>query len=147
MFQDPLFCDAAGGNLNLHDDSPCLPENNAWTELVGALGAGGCGPSTGVNPPAIPERLTLFVPSPNPFTASTTIGYHVPAAEGKLDLAIYNVGGRVVRTVTSYQADPGAHVFIWDGTDDAGERVSSGVYFVRASLGTERAESRIVLIK
>ncbi len=146
-FQDPLFCDAAGGNLDLHDDSPCLPENNVWTELVGALGAGGCGPSTGVDLPVVPESLALFAPSPNPFTATTTIGYHVPAAMGKLEIAIYNVGGRVVRTVMSNVANPGAHVFVWDGADDAGERVSSGVYFVRASLGTERAESRIVLIK
>ncbi len=147
MFQDPLFCDAAGGNLNLHDDSPCLPENNVWAELVGALGAGGCGPSTSVDMPVVPASLVLFAPSPNPFTASTTISYHVPAAEGRLELAIYNAGGRVVRTVATGQPGPGAHVFVWDGTDDAGERVSSGVYFVRASLGFERAESRIVLIK
>jgi len=40
LFVDPSFCDAEGGDLSLHADSPCLPPNNAWNELIGALGLG-----------------------------------------------------------------------------------------------------------
>jgi predicted outer membrane repeat protein len=40
LFADPAFCDAEGGDFSLHADSPCLPPNNPWNELVGALGLG-----------------------------------------------------------------------------------------------------------
>jgi hypothetical protein len=43
IFEDPLFCDAAGGDFTLHADSPCLPQGNPWYELLGAQGQG-CGP-------------------------------------------------------------------------------------------------------
>ena len=45
MFVDPLFCDVWGGDLRVHWSSPCLPDNNAWAELVGAHGGGCTGPS------------------------------------------------------------------------------------------------------
>ena len=40
LFADPAFCDAEGGDFSLHADSPCLPPNNPWNELVGAFGLG-----------------------------------------------------------------------------------------------------------
>ena len=43
IFLDPLFCDLESGVVAVHDDSPCLPSGNPWGELIGAVGAGGCG--------------------------------------------------------------------------------------------------------
>jgi len=146
MFVDPLFCEASYGDLTLHDDSPCLAANNAWSELVGALGAGGCGPGTGVEDPDILSRLVLFPAKPNPFAGTTSIRYHIPAGARSLEIAIYDVAGRLIRSVQS-DAAPGLHETMWDGRDQRGESVASGVYFVRAKTDAGATESSVVLLR
>jgi len=146
MFEDPLFCDAPAGNLTLHDDSPCLAANNAWGELIGALGDGGCGPGTGVDDPAVPAQLVLYPARPNPFAGTTSIRYHVPVGAGGLTIGVYDVGGRLVRTVRA-DGSPGPHEVSWNGRDDAGRAVASGVYFVRAQTEGTTEQSAIVLIR
>lgn len=146
MFEDPLFCSAAAGDLTLHDDSPCLAPNNAWGESVGALGAGGCGPGTSVDGACPPRRLTLFPARPNPFAGTTTIRYNAPVDARTLEIGIYDVSGRLVRTVSA-DSSPGPHEATWDGRDELGSPVASGVYFVRASCDGQCADSTVVLLR
>ena len=67
---------------------------------------------------------------PNPFNPLTIIGF-VTTARGLVDLAIYDVRGRVVRTLVHEVQDAGYHHELWDGKDDQGKDVASGIYFSR----------------
>jgi flagellar hook assembly protein FlgD len=87
------------------------------------------GPGTGV------EGTTTFATRlsharPNPFNPSTTIAYSL-AGRSHVTIHVYDVAGRVVRTLVDGEAEAGEHVIVWDGTTDSGERAASGVYFVK----------------
>ncbi len=93
------------------------------------------------------ERAKLEQNTPNPFNPKTEIAFTVPLAT-EVSLVIYDVAGRLVRSlVTDEPMDLGEHVRTWDGLDDGGNRVSSGVYFYR--LATDETESikKMVLLK
>ncbi len=76
--------------------------------------------------------LALMPAVPNPFTGQTLLRFVLPAS-GPVDLGIYDVAGRRVRVLVSpaEPVAPGAHTVRWDGTDDHGTRVASGMYFAR----------------
>ena len=69
--------------------------------------------------------------SPNPFNPSTVVSYDVPASGGHVRLAIYDVGGRLVRVLVDKFQAAGAKRFAWNGRDGGRRRVASGVYFLR----------------
>ena len=100
----------------------------------------------GVLPPA-PARFQLHAPSPNPFNPMTTIRFDMPQA-GAVELAIYDVRGRLVKSLSRGETwDIGRHEVRWNGTNDAGQRVASGVYLVRFVSGGEMETRRMTLIK
>lgn len=92
-------------------------------------------------------RLQLLPAVPSPFSASTSIGFLVPAADGRLCLAVFDVAGRRVRVLYDGPAIPGRQVLAWDGRDDAGRRLASGVYFARLSLGDDACHRRLVIMR
>ena len=67
---------------------------------------------------------------PNPFNPSTTIKYDVAADNTPVTLAIYNIKGQKVCSLMDARIDKGSHTVVWNGTDDKGREVSSGIYFV-----------------
>jgi hypothetical protein len=84
---------------------------------------------------------------PNPFNPSTTIRYELPRAS-TVELAIYNVAGRLVRVlVDGTEQAAGRHQVTWDGLDGSGKRVPSGVYVYRLEAGGLREARRMVLIQ
>jgi predicted outer membrane repeat protein len=143
---DPLFCDLAGGVFTLHDDSPCLPENNVWFESIGVFGAGGCGTSTGVHGDETGSVASLRA-SPNPFRRRTDFEFAAPSATGSALVAVYNLKGQRVRTLLRGAVPEGRQTLSWDGTDDAGRRVASGVYFCTAAFGNEEVSHKVVLLR
>jgi hypothetical protein len=76
----------------------------------------------------IPRAVELEQNYPNPFNPGTTLRYELPAG-GNLTLKIYNTLGQLVRTLVSEYQTPGIHEVYWDGSDDHGQRLGSGVYF------------------
>ncbi|MBD3369634.1 T9SS type A sorting domain-containing protein [Candidatus Fermentibacteria bacterium] len=74
--------------------------------------------------------LSLAAASPNPFQSSTAIGFSVPSA-GNAELCIYDMSGRLVRTLHEGELEAGSHSLTWDGTDHTGRMVSDGVYLYR----------------
>lgn len=86
--------------------------------------------------------------TPNPFNPRTTIEYEIAAASS-VRLRIFDASGRVVRTLLQgeTQLTAGAHRTPWDGRDDAGNPVSSGLYVVRLDAGDEVATRKIVLLR
>jgi hypothetical protein len=94
----------------------------------------------------VPTIFALETGSPNPFRRVTTIRYDIPVA-GTARLAVYDVAGRLVRTLRRDSVSPGRHVSVWDGQDARGERVAAGVYFVRLDSGTFRATRKVVYLR
>ena len=79
----------------------------------------------------IVETFSLDQNYPNPFNPETTIEFHVPAGyHGNVKIKIYNMLGQQVKTIVNKKLPPGTHQFIWDGRNDHGVKVASGVYFL-----------------
>jgi len=83
---------------------------------------------------------------PNPFKASTTIGFEIPRA-GRVELTIFDVVGRPVRKLIQESMDVGSHVVVWRGQDDNGRQVVPGVYLCRLQLGSHVETRRMMLLK
>ncbi len=92
-------------------------------------------------------RLSLEQNVPNPFNPVTTIAYNVPADVSEIELEVYNVNGRRVRTLVEGTADPGRHTVVWNGRNDDGEPIASGIYFVRLTAESRSSTRKVVLLK
>jgi hypothetical protein len=85
--------------------------------------------------------------SPNPFNPSTRIAFELPAP-ARVSMTIHNAAGRLVRTlIDDEERDRGTHVITWDGRDEDGAAVASGVYFCRVDAEGLRLTRRMVLLK
>ena len=83
---------------------------------------------------------------PNPFNPTTQLGYQI-AADVHVTLAVYDVAGRLVRTLVDKQQSAGGYTETWDGYDNKGRLVSSGVYFYRLTAGDFVQTRRMVMLK
>jgi hypothetical protein len=91
------------------------------------------------------KGLHLFQNQPNPFSPETQIEFSLPLA-GSVELKIYAVSGRLVRTLVKARRGAGLHSASWDGRDDAGRKVSSGVYFYNLTApGIDECRKMILL--
>jgi hypothetical protein len=84
---------------------------------------------------------TLMTPVPDPFHSSSTIGFTL-ARPDRVDLAVFAVDGRRIRTLDQGHYDAGEFRRVWDGRDSSGGVVPPGVYFVRLAVGSERFTAR-----
>jgi flagellar hook assembly protein FlgD len=92
-------------------------------------------------------RNTLAQNRPNPFNPTTTIEFTVKE-RANVQLRIYNVAGQLIRTLVNEARTPGeVHTATWDGRNDAGQSVSSGVYFYKLVAGTFVQTKKMVLLK
>jgi flagellar hook assembly protein FlgD len=83
---------------------------------------------------------------PNPFNPATTVEYEL-MARTPVSLRIYDVNGVLVRALVDETLPAGTHQAAWNGTDDAGRVVASGVYYCRLEAGATRTAMRMVLLK
>ena len=97
---------------------------------------------------SLPAQFALFQNDPNPFNPSTTISYAIPEGKSVLtSLEIYNARGQLVKTLVSGMKGPGRYVASWNGRDDHGRAVSSGVYFYRIKAGDFVKTRKMLLLK
>jgi hypothetical protein len=89
----------------------------------------------------------LSQPYPNPFTTRTEIRYSVPASAPEAGIAVYDVSGRLVRNLARGPHTVGLHAVTWDGRDQEGRRVASGVYFVRMEAANTTEVQRLVFVR
>jgi photosystem II stability/assembly factor-like uncharacterized protein len=94
----------------------------------------------------LPEVAVTTSVSPNPFTAVTRFRFTL-GSSGKVTVSVFDVEGRLVKTLADRPMDPGRHDVVWDGTDARGSRVAPGVYFT--GVRTERASryAKVVLLR
>jgi flagellar hook assembly protein FlgD len=90
--------------------------------------------------------MTCFDSYPNPFNAETNISFRLPERT-KVSLVVYNVLGEKVRTLVAEEMDPGIHAVIWDGKDETGGLVASGIYFYRFETSTYAATKKLVMLR
>ena len=83
---------------------------------------------------------------PNPFTLETTFRLALPTEE-RVSIRIYDVSGRLVRTLVDSRMRPGERSVAWDGIDGSGRSCASGVYFVRVETGSRSATRKAVLLR
>jgi hypothetical protein len=89
---------------------------------------------------------SLFQNSPNPFNPRTTIRFSL-AANAPAKLVIYDVNGRKVRTLVNGMQKAGLHELVWDGTDDSGHLVASGIFWSQLTAGDYTSNKKMVVLK
>jgi hypothetical protein len=108
-------------------------------------------PVKGLGGPALPSTFELYQNRPNPFNPGTTIDFYIDGSAetggDHIKLEIFNILGQMVRTLIDQPLPPGQHSVSWDGTDDYGDRASSGVYLYRLKVGADSQTKKMVLLK
>ena len=94
----------------------------------------------------VPTRPLAQSAAPNPFNPTTTIKFYAPKA-GHMTMKIFNVRGELVKTLIDAQVAMGAGQQEWDGTNNNGSSVPSGVYFAQTRLGSDTVVSKMALVK
>ncbi len=94
----------------------------------------------------IPQITILNQNYPNPFNPETTISFDLPQKD-KVELVVYNLKGQKVKTLINDEVDKGRHTIIWNGTNNQGKEVASGIYYYRLSSGNYTKTNKMVLIK
>jgi endonuclease I len=101
---------------------------------------------TGVDDLPAGATVRLQPNRPNPFSARTTIRFDL-AQRGRVALRIYDVTGRVVRTLAGGEFEAGSHALDWDGRDESGSPLQAGLYFCRLDTGATHEARRMVLAR
>lgn len=95
---------------------------------------------------ALPVEYALEQNYPNPFNPSTNIAFALPKA-GKVEVSVFNVLGQQVNTLLSEELPAGSHTIVWDGTNDRGASVASGIYFYRIVAGDFSQTKKMLMLK
>jgi hypothetical protein len=99
-----------------------------------------------LNEDQVPYTFELFQNYPNPFNPTTNIRFNLPRS-GHVRLDIYNILGRRVRTLVNEDLPAGHKLVTWDGTNDQGKEVASGVYFYRIQARDHTEAKKMLLLK
>ena len=94
----------------------------------------------------IPVEFALRQNYPNPFNPITTLRYDLPE-QTHVNITVYDMLGRKVRTILNQQQDPGYKSIIWDATNDYGKPVSAGLYLYQIQAGEYIQTKKMVLLK
>jgi len=97
-------------------------------------------------PPPAPATFALEQNYPNPFNPSTRIGYSISNAS-QVALKIYSLLGQQVRTLVDEKQNPNTYEVTWDGRDDGGVSMPTGIYFYQIRAGNEVATRRMLFLK
>lgn len=110
-------------------------------------------PPTGVSKQrdgsALPKSFVLHQNTPNPFNAQTQIRFVIPAGwQGQtVTVRVFDLRGRLIKVLYSGPAVPGEHCLVWDGTDEQGQQVASGVYLCVLQIGDKRLQRKMLLLR
>jgi len=100
--------------------------------------------ATGVSSPG--QAVTELRAIPNPFNPLTTLHFDLPVG-GRVRLEVYDVRGKLVRSLLDVELPAGSHEAVWDGRDSGGRTMASGSYFARLEAGRKLQTVRISLVR
>ncbi|HEX6790356.1 MAG TPA: FlgD immunoglobulin-like domain containing protein [Candidatus Krumholzibacteria bacterium] len=145
----PVASGAVNGRTGRHLDTSVSPGSAYQYELVIRTAAGGEFRSQPVRATMAAIELALHQNHPNPFNPQTAIRYDLPPGERtmRVRLWILDVNGRIVRRLVDEDQPGGSREVTWNGTDDRGSAVSSGVYFYVLDVEGKRLTRKLVLLK
>lgn len=146
--QDPLYCQPLALNYAVDSLSPLAASPTPCTGFIGLAGPP-CAEVTATLPMATGTRPRLLPAVPNPFNPVTELRFELPAG-GRAGLALFDARGRRVRTlVDETQMPAGSFLVRWDGRDERGMSVASGVYFARLRVDGQTAgePQRLALVR
>lgn len=95
---------------------------------------------------AVVKESKLYVNYPNPFNPTTAIQFDI-AGTGHVRMDVFNVNGKLVRTLVDKEMPSGQYSVIWNGTNDNGQKLASGIYFYRLTAKDYYSIKRAILIK
>jgi len=134
-----VYNDWSGGKPRVDHANPEVEGNPI--DLVGAKAA-----NTDSEEPNLPTEFNLAQNYPNPFNPSTTVAYSLKEG-GHVTIDIYNVLGQNVKTLVDEYQDAGRYTKVWDGHDQSGVEVASGIYFYKIKAGDFSDIKKMVLMK
>ena len=96
----------------------------------------------------VPTEFSLKQNYPNPFNPSTSIEYIIPEGKsGHVRIDVYDLRGGLVKTLVEQAVQPGIYSTVWDGRDEFGKQVSSGIYMYRLRAGNVVKSNKMMLMK
>jgi len=159
--QDPLFINAEQGNFFLNPDSPCINAGTAYYEYEDEVLINldddeywGSAPDMGafeygmvaVDEFIIQNSKLKIQNYPNPFNPETQITFSLPETE-HINLSVYNLKGQLVKILADEILPAGENNLIWNGKNELGRKVSSGIYLLMLKSRNKTATKKIMLIK
>ena len=143
QYSPMMVSDGAGGAIVTWHDYRSGTNWDIYAQRIYGAGA-----VAAVSPPGAPAHFQLFAPSPNPTRdGRLSIRFSLPAS-GRVSAQVLDLAGHRVRTLaTEREFSPGLQVLGWDGRNDAGAGLPSGVYFVEVRVGTHSEARRAVLLR
>ncbi|MBT6625382.1 MAG: T9SS type A sorting domain-containing protein, partial [Gemmatimonadetes bacterium] len=96
--------------------------------------------------PTLPAEFALSQNHPNPFNPETMIHFDLPTP-GETELSLFNLMGQRVATLVSGSRDAGSYMLRWDGRDDTGRELASGVYLFRLIAGDQIETRKLTLLR
>ncbi len=130
---------------------PATDTRELWTMSGYDPGRSGCVPAeaaiSSVETAAVPRVAALQGAVPNPFNPRTTIRFSLAGDVPHASLRVYDVAGRLVRTLRQGPMTAGEHAVVWQGEDESGQAVASGVYFCRLEAGGVAEGRAMVLVR
>jgi hypothetical protein len=123
-----------------------IDAQNQWSvfsELVNVIVERNVGISAGLS---IPSDFDLKQNYPNPFNGQTLIAFSL-ASPGDVKLEIFDIAGRLIRSLLAERMDYGNHQIIWDGKNNGEQDVASGIYFYRLSTENKSTSRRMIFLR
>jgi len=142
---NPLFCDPDSGDYSLAENSPCVGTGEDGANM-GAFDIGCDAIILNISDELVPITYTLHQNYPNPFNPVTTLRYDLPE-NAMINITIYDMLGREVKTLMDQTQDAGYRSVIWDATNDYGKPVSAGIYLYQIQAGEYMQTKKMVLLK
>ncbi len=140
-----LLTDPSGGSLIPQVDM-MAQSSLTISENQGTLGGVTISVKSALSETGLPRVVALYNNLPNPFNPSTTIRFALPSDQ-QIRLRIYDVAGRLVRTLADEGFTAGTHDLLWNGKDQGGAQTATGVYFYRLETQDKILTRKMLLIK
>ncbi|OGC81370.1 MAG: hypothetical protein A2W07_06410 [candidate division Zixibacteria bacterium RBG_16_43_9] len=161
IIRDPLFADTANFDFHLLANSPCIDAGDPKSPLDPDSTIADIGAFYYPHTPTFvkdddhntPKRFELSQNYPNPFNPVTTIPFTVYGSQFMVHspihttLKVYNILGQLVRTLVDEEKTPGKYEINWDGNDDSGKDVGSGIYFYQLRTRDYTDTKKMVLLR